>query len=168
MGWTTSVALGPPPLTPEQLFPHVQKLRAYAVNKKLDMTDAFEEYAPSGFEKNLGIMDTARFKSVMGLLFGGELQDNVLQSICMHYGTNGLDAGGVDHVSTRWKQVRAVLSPSLHASRGRMPHPPGNPMSHDAHARSPPAPAPGRRRSLRSTLTRCRCTRSPSSSPTRS
>ena len=49
------------------------------MQKKLDMTDAFEEYAPAGFEKNLGIMDTARFKSVMGILFGGELQHSVLQ-----------------------------------------------------------------------------------------
>ena len=68
------------------------------------MTDTFEEYSPTGFEKNLGIMDTARFKSVMGYLFGGELTGQVLQSICMHYGTGGIDAGGVDHVSVRWKQ----------------------------------------------------------------
>ena len=52
MGWTTDAALGPPALTPEQLFPHIQRLRAYAVNKKLDMTDAFEEYSPSGYEKS--------------------------------------------------------------------------------------------------------------------
>jgi hypothetical protein len=45
MGFTTEAVLGPPPLTPEQLFVQMQRLRAYAVNKKLDMTDAFDEYA---------------------------------------------------------------------------------------------------------------------------
>ena len=48
-----------------------------------------------------GIIDTARFKSIMGLLFGGELSDVVLQSICHHYGCNGIDAGGLDHVSIK-------------------------------------------------------------------
>jgi hypothetical protein len=60
--------------------------------------------AGSGYEKNLGIMDTQRFKSVMGILFGGELTGHTLQSICMYYGTGGLDAGGVDHVSVLWKK----------------------------------------------------------------
>jgi len=104
MGFTTEAVLGPPPLTPEQLFVQMQRLRAYAVNKKLDMTDAFDEYAGSGYEKNIGIMDTQRFKSVMGILFGGELTGHTLQSICMYYGTGGLDAGGVDHVSVLWKK----------------------------------------------------------------
>ena len=104
MGWTLDAAMGPPPLTPHQLFPRIQKLRAYAVNKKLDMTDALDEYTGAGYEKNLGIMDTGRFKSTMGLLFGGELSHEVLQSICAHYGTNGLDAGGVDYCSVMWKQ----------------------------------------------------------------
>ena len=91
MGWTLDAFSAPPPLTPNELFPHIQKLRAFAVNKKLDMTDALDEYTGAGYEKNIGIMDTARFKSVLGLLFGGELTQPILQSICAHYGTN--DAG---------------------------------------------------------------------------
>lgn len=104
MGWTLDAFSAPPPLTPNELFPHIQKLRAFAVNKKLDMTDALDEYTGAGYEKNIGIMDTARFKSVLGLLFGGELTQPILQSICAHYGTNGLDAGGIDYCSVRWKQ----------------------------------------------------------------
>ena len=60
MGWTTDAALGPAPLTAQELFPHVQRLRGYAVNKKLDMTDSFEEYCAAGYDKNVGIMDTQR------------------------------------------------------------------------------------------------------------
>ena len=33
------------------------KLKAYAVQKKLDMTDAMDEFCGAGVEKNLGLMD---------------------------------------------------------------------------------------------------------------
>jgi hypothetical protein len=44
MGWTMNAAMGGEAIMPqEELFFRIQRLRQYAVNKKLDMTDAFEE-----------------------------------------------------------------------------------------------------------------------------
>ena len=44
MGWTMNAAMGSDAIMPqEELFFHIQRLRQFAVNKKLDMTDAFEE-----------------------------------------------------------------------------------------------------------------------------
>ena len=44
MGWTMNAAVGGEAIMPqEELFFRIQRLRQYAVNKKLDMTDAFEE-----------------------------------------------------------------------------------------------------------------------------
>ena len=48
----------------------MQRLRAEAQNMKLDMTDALEEYAGSGYEKNMGVMDKNRFRSTLGVLCG--------------------------------------------------------------------------------------------------
>ena len=98
-------ALGAAPvMAQEDLFVHIQRLRAYAVNKKLDMTDAFEEYCAAGYDKNMGVMDTQRFTSVMGMLFGGELSSAVLRAICFYYGTGGTIMGGQDYAQTKWKQ----------------------------------------------------------------
>ena len=49
----------------------LQLLRAEAQNMKLDMTDALESYAGSGYEKNMGVMDHNRFRSTLGTLFKG-------------------------------------------------------------------------------------------------
>jgi hypothetical protein len=48
MGWTMNAAMGADAImSQEELFFHIQRLRQYAVNKKLDMTDAFEEVRPA-------------------------------------------------------------------------------------------------------------------------
>ena len=40
-------------------------------NKKLDLTDAFSEYAGTGMEANLGRMAKYRFQCAMGTIFNG-------------------------------------------------------------------------------------------------
>ena len=87
---------------------HLPKLRAFAINKKLDMTDAFEEYAGSGYEKNMGVMDKNRFRSTMGLLFGGVLSRELLQALCYAYRAGHPDPdpteGPEAYSQVRWKQ----------------------------------------------------------------
>ncbi len=82
----------------------MQVLRAKAVNKKLDMTDAFEEYAGSGLEKNIGVMDKARFFSTMGLFFAGSISLSTLETIAELYPHGDPDPGGSGHTQVQWKQ----------------------------------------------------------------
>ena len=67
------------------------QLRAVAVNKQLDMTDAFSEYAGTGRDANLGIMSKARFTSAVGFLFAGAISRDLLKAICYRYGTGDRD-----------------------------------------------------------------------------
>ena len=87
------------------LVPALQVLRAYAVNKKLDMTDAFEEYSGTGYEKAMGVMDKNRFRSTIGLLFAGSVSRDVLAAICHAYRAGHPDPGEADgYTQVRWKQ----------------------------------------------------------------
>jgi len=80
-----------PPCHPA-LMHELMQLRADAVNRRLDMTDAFEEYAGSLQERNTGIMLKRRFRSTMGLLFqSSNLKHDVLNAICLRYGTGPPD-----------------------------------------------------------------------------
>ena len=75
-------------------------LRAEAQNKRLDMTDAFEEYSGTLLEKNTGIMTKNRFRSTMGTLFRGKLDKEVLaESPPVH-----------SHVSLLKEQTERTLS----------------------------------------------------------
>jgi len=88
-----------------QLVPYLQKLRAWAVNKKLDMTDAFEEYAGNGYERNMGVMDKNRFRSTMGVLFAGSVTSADLRAICHVYRAGHPDPAEQDgYTQVRWKQ----------------------------------------------------------------
>ena len=84
------------------------ELRAEAVNRKLDMTDAFEEYAGSGYEKNMGVMDKNRFRSTMGTLFMGSVSAELLRAICYHWRAGHPDPdpneGPNAYSQVRWKQ----------------------------------------------------------------
>lgn len=83
----------------------LQKMRAEAQQKRLDMTDAFEEFSGTLQEKNTGIMTKNRFRSTMGTLFRGRLHREVLDAICAQYGTGDPDPrepGTYRYV--RWKQ----------------------------------------------------------------
>ena len=87
------------------LIPMLQKLRIFAINKKLDMTDAFEEYAGSGYERNMGVMDKNRFRSTMGLLFMGSISRDALAAICDAYKAGHPDPSEPGcYTQVRWKQ----------------------------------------------------------------
>lgn len=73
----------------------------------LDAHDAFvfsSQYCGTGYDKNMGVMDTQRFVSVLGLLFGGELKPDVLRALCYYYGTGGQVMGGEQFAQAKWKQ----------------------------------------------------------------
>ena len=82
------------------------RLRVAARNKKLDLTDAFSEYAGTGMEANCGRMAKSRFQCAMGTIFNGiDLKRDVLIAICEAYATGDPDPseeGG--HMKVRWKQ----------------------------------------------------------------
>jgi len=82
------------------------RLRVAARNKKLDLTDAFSEYAGTGMEANCGRMAKNRFQCAMGTIFNGiDLKRDVLIAICEAYATGDPDPseeGG--HMKVRWKQ----------------------------------------------------------------
>jgi hypothetical protein len=65
---------------------------------------ARSQYCGSGYDKNMGVMDTQRFTSVLGLLFGGELKPDVLRALCYYYGTGGQVMGGEQFAQAKWKQ----------------------------------------------------------------
>jgi len=90
----------------EKLYKGMQELRAEAVNKRLDMTDAFEEAcAGTGREANLGLMTKQGFRSVMGTLFHGiALSEWVLRGICKAYGAGDPDPRDGAFQKVRWKQ----------------------------------------------------------------
>lgn len=75
-----------------RLMHALSKLRSSAVRRRLDLTDALEEYAGSGREANLGLMAKNRFRAAMGTLFQGErLGDWLLSRICAVYGAGDAD-----------------------------------------------------------------------------
>ena len=53
----------------EAMLAELRMLKRAADNKRLDMTDAFAEFAPPGKDSNLGVMPKNRFRSAMGVLF---------------------------------------------------------------------------------------------------
>ena len=100
--------LGRPPPPPVDLMAALQRLRAEALNRKLDMTDAFEEYAGTGYERNMGVMDKRRFRSTMGTLFRGAVSLETLNAICHHYRAGHPDPDPSEpldsYTQVRWKQ----------------------------------------------------------------
>ena len=71
----------------------IKALRAVAVNKQIDMTDAISEYAGTGKDARLGIMAKNRFRSALGSIFQGmKIDPKVLKQICVLYGTGDPDA----------------------------------------------------------------------------
>ena len=81
-----------PGVVDEKLLAMLRELRAAAANKRLDMTDAFSEYAGTGRDANLGIMSKQHFKSAMGTLYRGIPLSNVLlDGICAAYGCGDAD-----------------------------------------------------------------------------
>ena len=73
-------------------YAELRKLRSAATNKRLDLSDAFVEYAGTGREANLGIMAKNRFRAAMGTIFyGTELTGKTLTGVCKVYGTGDAD-----------------------------------------------------------------------------
>ncbi len=79
-------------LADPQLYKELQNLRLMAQNRKLDLTDAFEEYAGTGREANLGLMAKNRFRAAMGTMFQGiNLSSHLLDKICNVYNAGDPD-----------------------------------------------------------------------------
>ena len=95
-----------PELEPDpELMEALRAMRAEATHKRLDMTDAFEEYSGTLQEKNTGIMTKNRFRSTMGVLFRGRLSNDVLNAIAIQYGVGDLDPREPgSYMKVRWKQ----------------------------------------------------------------
>jgi len=76
-----------------KVLEQIKALRAVAINKQIDMTDAFSEYAGTGKDARLGIMAKNRFRSALGSIFQGmNIDPKVLKQICVLYGTGDPDA----------------------------------------------------------------------------
>jgi hypothetical protein len=101
----------------EQLYLAMQRLRAEAVNRKLDMTDAFEEYAGSGYERNMGVMDKYRFKSTMGTLFRGSVSNEV--RIASSRSARAANNDGPDQIRPRVWSPLCNLTAGVCVSRHR-------------------------------------------------
>jgi len=88
------------------LYAELRTLRVAAESKRLDMTDAFSEYAGTGRDANLGVMQKNRFRSAMGTLFQGiNLRTATLDAICRIYGTGDADPRDPGtHQKVFWKQ----------------------------------------------------------------
>jgi len=83
----------------------MEKMRAVAVDKMLDMTDALDEMAGTGYDKNVGTMDRQRFVSTLGVLFAGSLSQEDLKLFCIKYGCDGADPQEPDvQLKVDWKQ----------------------------------------------------------------
>ena len=95
------------PLLAPDILPAMTRLRVEAVNKKLDMTDAFEAFAPGGTAKTLGIMAKNRFRSTMGGLFAGSIDADTLNAICWRYGAGDLDPNPNEDGYTQARAARA-------------------------------------------------------------
>jgi len=75
-----------------QMYKEMQALRLAAEQRILDLTDAFEEYAGTGRDANLGVMPKNRFRAAVGTMFQGiKLRARLLDKICMVYATGDPD-----------------------------------------------------------------------------
>lgn len=73
-------------LADPQMYRELQALRQCAQHRQLDLTDAFEEYAGTGRDANLGVMAKNRFRGAMGTMFQGiNLSSHTLNKICAVY-----------------------------------------------------------------------------------
>jgi hypothetical protein len=68
------------------LLDALSQLKASATQRRLDLTDAFEEYAGGGIDYNAGVMLKTKFRSCMAVLFTTtSLSDQLLDVICNRY-----------------------------------------------------------------------------------
>ena len=108
----------------------MQKMRAVAVDKMLDMTDALDAAVGSGFDKNLGTMDRQRFTATMGVLFTGSLSLDDLKLFCIMYGEDGPDPYNPElPLKVNWKQF-ALDFDEVEPADHREPNPSGEMMQH--------------------------------------
>ena len=89
----------------EKMIAALSDLKGEATRSRLDMTDAFEEYAGSGVDYNLGLMHKTRFRSLMSVLFNNvSISNALLDKICDAYPAGDNDpAGGSLKVKRRPK-----------------------------------------------------------------
>ena len=92
---------GTPPLS-DALRTELQRLRRMAINRRLDLTDSFEEQCAPGQERNTGIMDNTQFCCVMGVLFSGAIKQSLLDDIAHAYAAE--EAGFLRKPPVRFKQ----------------------------------------------------------------
>jgi len=105
------------------------KMRAVAVDKMLDMTDALEE-AVGGYDKNVGTMDQQRFSATLGVLFTGSLSIEDIRLFCIKYGTDGPDPYAPDMpLKVKWKQF-AIDFDNVVPPPDPVPAPKGAMMQH--------------------------------------
>ena len=68
------------------LLDALSQLKASATQRRLDLTDAFEEYAGGGIDYNAGVMLKSKFRSCMAVLFTStSLSEGLLDVICHRY-----------------------------------------------------------------------------------
>jgi hypothetical protein len=77
-------------------------LRRVAINRRLDLSDAFESQTGPGRERNTGIMDNTQFCCVMGVLFSGTIKQTLLDDIVQAYASEA--AGFLRKSPVRFKQ----------------------------------------------------------------
>ena len=88
----------------ERMVQALSDLKGEAVRCKLDMTDAFEEYAGAGVDYNLGLMPKSRFRSLMAVLFSNvSLSNSLLDRICDAYPAGDADPAG-GFLKVKWRE----------------------------------------------------------------
>ena len=113
--------------------PSAQALRQCAQHRQLDLTDAFEEYAGTGRDANLGVMAKNRFRGAMGTMFQGiNLSSHTLNKICAvyNYGDPDPKEPGTCMQVQCSDSHSACTHPSIHSSIHPTFHPSIHPSIH--------------------------------------
>jgi len=99
-----SPALKGSPTLEENLRHEFAVMRRFAIEHRLDLTDAFEEQCGPGRERAMGIMDQTQFEGALRVLFKASLttKQDVVKSICNAYRAS-------DGTNVRWKQFALDL-----------------------------------------------------------
>ena len=88
----------------EKMVAALSDLKGEATRSRLDMTDAFEEYAGSGVDYNLGLMHKTRFRSLMSVLFNNvSISNALLDKICDTYPAGDNDPAG-GSLKVKWRE----------------------------------------------------------------
>jgi len=111
-------------LADPRLLAELSALKAEALNKRLDLTDFFAEYAGTGRDANVGLMPKNRFRAAMGTLFEDiGISQSTLNKICKVYNAGDPDPHEPGTCfKVFWKQFAIDFD-----DRVPLPPPPPNP-----------------------------------------